>query len=939
MGKIYLVDTNRKINGKPLSSDVNLKASDVGALAEDGIAVKASALATGRTFSLTGDATGTSASWTGSGNASIPVTLSTVNSTTGSFGPTGNSSPGFGDTIAVPQVTVDAKGRVTASYSRTITLPSAPTTVSGNAGSATKLQTTRTIDGISFDGTANIHHYGTCTSAATAAAKVATVSGTFTLSEGAVVHIKMTNSNSVASPTLNVNSTGAKTIYRYGSTAPSTSATSSWNAGAIVTFIYDGSNWYIAGWLNNNTTYSVFTGSSSTTAGTTGLVPAPSAGDQSKFLRADGIWVVPTDTNTNYYPTTWTWTGGTTAGPTASITGSGMSAVSVAAIPAASSSASGIVTTGVQRFKGEKQLEYPTLTSNNTRYLGATYKNNALTKVGEHWYDIGDPTNITTGIFNWRQYSPNSTPNTTTTGYYETFYLPEVDKGRTANASYGILTTKNHASPNKGTANKLAYYSSSTAIASYDSTVGGSTTRPIYLNAGVPTAITSLAIGYGGTGATTALAGITALGGYSILNFGTVIPNNADLNTYITPGTYYIASSAGSKTLQNCPYTESGFKLLVEQTYSANYKRQIAWFGSGTSTIYVRCTSTNGETWNDWTNIVVKTTAGSITGTTTGNLALTGGTMTGTINSQSILPKTTRSYALGGTSNYWTFGYFGTGVLVDNNADAQDGYKLRNGNSGSLITGRLYNVTLGTTSVDGEARFQIGNGTASGTAGNAYGRLMIYNTDSTYKYLRTDTSNTSGTCYLPSAGTAYLIGASSTDAVGGSTRPVYVSDTGIATAITSLAVDYGGTGATTAANARTNLSVYSKSEVDTKVTATDITSSLKFTKGYDTNSFVYRYSGAAKPNLVVANIWMDCGSGFSLASNGTLISGFKTPINSMQLVGYFHKYTASTGTYVVTTYPFLLNTSGTLSSLYNLNISGTTGDYITFNFTYLTSAT
>lgn len=64
----------------------------------------ADALSTGRTASLTGDASGTSAAWTGSGNLSIPVTLATVNSNVGTFG----------STAAVPVITVNAKGLITA---------------------------------------------------------------------------------------------------------------------------------------------------------------------------------------------------------------------------------------------------------------------------------------------------------------------------------------------------------------------------------------------------------------------------------------------------------------------------------------------------------------------------------------------------------------------------------------------------------------------------------------------------------------------------------------------------------------------------------------------------------------------------------------------------------------------------------------------------------
>ncbi|MFN3749244.1 MAG: hypothetical protein ACK4SJ_11215 [Sphingorhabdus sp.] len=64
----------------------------------------AATLSTGRTFSISGDATGTSAAFNGSANASIPLTLATVNSNVGSFG----------SASQVPVITVNAKGLVTA---------------------------------------------------------------------------------------------------------------------------------------------------------------------------------------------------------------------------------------------------------------------------------------------------------------------------------------------------------------------------------------------------------------------------------------------------------------------------------------------------------------------------------------------------------------------------------------------------------------------------------------------------------------------------------------------------------------------------------------------------------------------------------------------------------------------------------------------------------
>lgn len=145
--------------------------------------------------------------------------------------------------------------------------------------------------------------------------------------------------------------------------------------------------------------------------------------------------------------TSISWGAGTTAGPTLTVTAAGSSSSAVA-IPAASDSASGIVTTGNQNFVGRKGFGYLSRYGyNNTgtavRWIGDTFLyNNAGTQVGEYWYDIGDATNIIQGQFGWTQYSPNSTADTSTTGYKETYTLPYVASGLAENKSYSILTTK-----------------------------------------------------------------------------------------------------------------------------------------------------------------------------------------------------------------------------------------------------------------------------------------------------------------------------------------------------------------------------------------------------------------------------------------------------------------------------------------------------------------
>ena len=82
--------------------------------------------------------------------------------TAGSYGPSAAASVGFGGSITVPRITVDAKGRVTAIAHYVMTLPAAPASVTGNAGTATKLANARTISvagdatgSASFDGSAN----------------------------------------------------------------------------------------------------------------------------------------------------------------------------------------------------------------------------------------------------------------------------------------------------------------------------------------------------------------------------------------------------------------------------------------------------------------------------------------------------------------------------------------------------------------------------------------------------------------------------------------------------------------------------------------------------------------------------------------------------------------------------------------------------------------
>ena len=222
------------------------------------LADRATRLATSRNIALTGDVTG-SASFNGTANASITATLANSGATAGAYGPTAATTLAFGGSVNIPQLTVDAKGRVTKGVHYAIKLPSAPTSVSGNAGTATTLKTARTIalsgavtgTATSFNGGANI----TIPTTAVDGTKVSVFDGATSSAAGTV--------GAVPAPAMGYQSR----------------------------FLRGDGTWQVP----TNTTYSNFTAATSDAAGKAGLVPAPAAGYQSRFLRGDGTWQTPSN--------------------------------------------------------------------------------------------------------------------------------------------------------------------------------------------------------------------------------------------------------------------------------------------------------------------------------------------------------------------------------------------------------------------------------------------------------------------------------------------------------------------------------------------------------------------------------------------------------------------------------------------------------------------
>ena len=92
--------------------------------------------------------------------------------------------------------------------------------------------------------------YAECSTAAGTAAKVATIctdsdttNTAFTLIKGVSINVKFTVANTASSPTLNVNSTGAKAIYYNGAAVGADVL----KANKVYQFVYNGTQWDLVG--------------------------------------------------------------------------------------------------------------------------------------------------------------------------------------------------------------------------------------------------------------------------------------------------------------------------------------------------------------------------------------------------------------------------------------------------------------------------------------------------------------------------------------------------------------------------------------------------------------------------------------------------------------------------------------------------------------------
>lgn len=235
--------------------------------------------------------------------------------TAGSYGPSQDSSVGFGDSIDVPYISVNSRGQITSADSRSITLPSEPTPTSIGAEPAFAKNTAFNKNFGSAAGTVCQGNDSRLSNARPASDVSAWAKEpnkpTYTPTEVGVIGTAPTSGQVAVfdGTTGKIKSTGFTIASSVPSGAKFTDTTYSAATSTVlglvkVGYTESGKNYPVeldaddkmfvnVPWTDTDTTYSVFTGATTTAAGTTGLVPAPTTGQSTRYLCSNGEWSVP----------------------------------------------------------------------------------------------------------------------------------------------------------------------------------------------------------------------------------------------------------------------------------------------------------------------------------------------------------------------------------------------------------------------------------------------------------------------------------------------------------------------------------------------------------------------------------------------------------------------------------------------------------------------
>lgn len=135
--------------------------------------------------------------------------------------------------------------------------------------------------------------YGTCSTAANTAAKEITIvdNDNWQLTVGSIITVNFSYTNTAENPTLNVNGTGAKSVWYGGSVIKTSSLNKAGYSNRPITYMYDGTNYVFVSWsYDSDTTYSPASlGNGYASCTTAEATTAKTASISSYSLKAGGI--------------------------------------------------------------------------------------------------------------------------------------------------------------------------------------------------------------------------------------------------------------------------------------------------------------------------------------------------------------------------------------------------------------------------------------------------------------------------------------------------------------------------------------------------------------------------------------------------------------------------------------------------------------------------
>ena len=213
--------------------------------------------------------TGLSIGTTAGGNFTTSGTINHTNSVTAQT------------TQAIYPIKIDAQGHISAYGSAVTPLTSHQTIKQDGVTGATG------------------NHFSTCSVAAGTAAKTVSITaGTPALEAGLRVTVKFANANTAGTPTLNVNSLGAKNIFHNGAQI-TTGANKALLAGTVE-FVYDGTQWQLVGnYVDTDTkAWSSITGKPTATASATTGITASTTATKTTLGTAGSVTGVQSTTTT-----------------------------------------------------------------------------------------------------------------------------------------------------------------------------------------------------------------------------------------------------------------------------------------------------------------------------------------------------------------------------------------------------------------------------------------------------------------------------------------------------------------------------------------------------------------------------------------------------------------------------------------------------------------